>query len=122
MAPLATKMILGMKRRLARIIPRGRALWLPLDDSLVSGPKAGLQDIEAILASETSKRLDAIICYKGLASCYLANSQLPFVENLSASTTNVNHAKKVIVSSIEGAIRRGAEGVAYHLNISDISE
>lgn len=116
-------MTVGTRRRLARILARRPAIILPLDDGLISGPLGGLAHTSDLLEERLLEHVDAILGFRGLLSAY--ERQLidtPFIVNLSASTVLSNHTTKVPVTSVEAAVRLGAEAVAFHLNVSDASE
>lgn len=115
-------MITGKTRRLRRLLPGRPALWLPVDDSLTVGPTNGLHDMRKLL-STAATTMDAVIAFRGtLTKCADELQRIGTVENLTASTVGSSHTRKALVSSVEGAISRGADGVAVHLNLTDASQ
>ncbi|WP_127501314.1 class I fructose-bisphosphate aldolase [Actinoplanes solisilvae] len=110
----------GAQRRLHRLVPAGRpALWLPLDDGLISGPEDHLRDVRHLLRPEILEHVTAVLGFRGL----LRGAQdelvrVPTVMNLSASTTLVDHTRKVTVGSVVDAVMAGAEAVACHVNLT----
>jgi DhnA family fructose-bisphosphate aldolase class Ia len=111
---------LGSRRRLRRLVPGGRpALWLPLDDGLISGPEDHLRDVRTLLHREVLDHVTAVLGFRGLLVA--AQRELvdtPFVMNLSASTTICEHTRKVPVGTVRDAVSAGVDAVACHVNMS----
>lgn len=122
--PFERKTVSGIYRRLAWIIPKDRpALWLPVDDSLISGPETGLRDVRKLFTEDLLHYVDAVLGFGGTA--YIAAKELvntPLVINLTASTVLQNHTHKVQVSTVRRALGYGADAVAVHLNVGSPSE
>ncbi|MFI5845805.1 class I fructose-bisphosphate aldolase [Catenuloplanes sp. NPDC051500] len=114
----------GLQRRMHRILPPGRpALWLPLDDGLISGPEHHLHDVRGLLTADVVPQLTAVLGFRGVLAA--ASAQLvdtPVVMNLSASTTLHEHTRKAPVGTVADAVRAGADAIACHVNISSPSE
>ncbi len=90
----------------------------PIDDLLISGPVNGLENpaykINRILESKPT----AILTFYGTVKKYhkqFVNQK--FIINLSASTTRSTYTKKVILGTIDLALRLNANAVAFHINI-----
>jgi DhnA family fructose-bisphosphate aldolase class Ia len=111
---------MGIQRRLCRLVPPGRAaLWLPLDDSLISGPEAGLRQPGAWLEHDVVDHLTAVLGFRGtLAACHGQLRDTPLIMNVSASTVRGEHTRKVRVGSVTDVVRAGAQAMAYHVNHS----
>jgi DhnA family fructose-bisphosphate aldolase class Ia len=111
---------MGMQRRLHRLVPSNRpALWLPLDDGLISGPEEHLRDARELLQDHVLDHVTAVLGFRGVLEA--ARDQLiarPMVMNLSASTTLAEHTRKVPVGSVADAIRADADAVACHVNFT----
>ena len=109
---------IGKYRRMNHIFSSNdRCLIVPLDDSLISGPKKGLFYIEEKIDQIASAKPSALITYLGSAS--LAKKyDIPIILNISASTVLSNHTNKVIISSVEQAVAIDADAVAVHINFS----
>jgi DhnA family fructose-bisphosphate aldolase class Ia len=108
---------------MARIFARTPVIIVPLDDGLISGPLGGLADVGGLLRPELLVNIDAILGFRGLLcalECQLRTT--PFIINVSGSTTRSQHTKKRIITSINSALRLGADAIAFHLNVSDASE
>ena len=110
----------GYQRRLRRLVPGHRAaLWLPLDDGLISGPEDHLRDVRRLLRPTVLEHVTAVLGFRGVL--YAARDDLvhtPTIMNLSASTTFVDHTRKVAVGSVTDALAVGAEAVACHVNLT----
>lgn len=110
----------GKERRLKWLVPGDRAaLWLPLDDGLISGPEEHLRDPRSLLRPEIVEHVDAVLGFRGVFNAYwqpLAATSL--IVNLTASTTRGEHTRKVLVGNVVDAIRDGADAVACHINVS----
>lgn len=110
---------IGKARRMARFIQNGRTLIVPIDDSLIFGPKEGLLDIEKTIEQVVRGGPSALLGFqRGLEVVSQKNSLMPFIFNLTASTTMSKHTKKTIISSVEHALKKGADCVACHINFS----
>lgn len=109
--------LIGKKRRMNSILSdSGRAILVPLDDSLISH-NDGLLDLREKVASIEKGRPNAILSYQGTASV-LKDYNIPLIINLTGSTINSTHTNKVRLSSVEHALMQNAAAVAMHINIS----
>jgi DhnA family fructose-bisphosphate aldolase class Ia len=111
---------MGLQRRLGALVPATRpALWLPLDDRLISGPEDGLRDPRALLTREIVENLTAVLGFRGdLEACRRDLIGTPMIMNLSASTIRRDHTRKVLVGSVGDAVVAGAEAIACHVNLT----
>lgn len=115
--------ILRLKR--LGIEPGRRLLIFPLDHGVTCGPIPGLVRLESAIQMGVSGEVDALVLHKGMLRLLESvPSRLPGIfMHLSGSTQlgpNVHH--KVLVGTVEEAIRRGADGVSVHVNLSDPAE
>lgn len=110
----------GCRKRLRRLVPAGRpALWLPLDDGLISGPEDHLRDVRALLHREILEHVTAVLGFRGaIAAAEKELADTPVVMNLSASTTMAEHTRKTAVGSVRDAVSMGADAVACHVNMT----
>lgn len=107
------------------MIPVGRAaLWLPMDDALISGPETRwLRDPRKLLIPDLLHHVDAVLGFAGLAErCQERLEGTSFIMNLTASTTNHDHTRKVLVNTPYRAKQVGATAVAVHVNLSSDTE
>src|SRR5688572_11380644 len=112
---------LGINRRMKRLFsnPSGKILLVPIDDSLISGPISGLENLTSKVELIIKGNPDVVMGFPGLFRiCSDIIDIKPSILNLTASTTRSHHTRKVLVGSVEQAIRLGLEGVAVHVNIS----
>jgi DhnA family fructose-bisphosphate aldolase class Ia len=111
---------MGVERRLRRLVPVGRpALWLPLDDGLISGPEDHLRDVRRLLSHDVVENVSAVLGFRGsIAAARAELIDTPVVLNLSASTTLVDHTRKVAVGSVLDAVQAGADAIACHVNLT----
>lgn len=111
---------IGVSRRLRRILPPDRiALWLPLDDGLISGPEDHLRDPRKLLSPEILSNVTGVLGFKGMIDRCRGNlADSPLIMNLTASTVRHRHTRKLLIGSVEEAIRANADAVACHVNVT----
>lgn len=110
---------LGKKRKLARLMPNGKTIIVPIDDSLIFGPKNGLLEIESTIEQIVKSEPNALLGFqRGLELVSDKNILMPFIFNLTASTVMGQHTKKMVIASVEFAQKNGADCVACHVNFS----
>jgi predicted phospho-2-dehydro-3-deoxyheptonate aldolase len=117
----------GKALRLKRLIaPRdGRLVIFPLDHGVSCGPIEGLQRMEETVRAGASGGADALVLHKGMLR-YLQALRQPvpgIFLHLSASTQlgpTVHH--KVLVATVEEALRHGVDGVSVHINLGNDQE
>ncbi len=116
----------GREIRLRRIFGRdGKTVITPMDHGVSCGPISGLQDMEVALQRAIRGGADAVILHKGNFKVVGSlDLQLPgLIFHLSASTQlGPDFHRKVIVASVEEAIRYGADGVSVHVNLGNENE
>lgn len=110
---------LGKERRLARLMQNGKTVIVPIDDSLIFGPKKGLFEIESTIEKIVKSEPNALLGFqRGLELVSNKNILMPFIFNLTASTVMGQHTRKMIIASVEFAQKNGADCVACHVNFS----
>lgn len=117
----------GKTLRLKRFIAAhdGRIVILPLDHGLSCGPIPGLLRMEQAVAMGVRGGADALVLHKGMLRCLDSlPGPLPGIFlHLSGSTQlGPDFHRKVLVATVEEAIRRGADGVSVHINLGDAHE
>ncbi|MEX0613769.1 MAG: hypothetical protein WD229_16740, partial [Pirellulales bacterium] len=111
----------GAARRLGRLLNHatGKMLLVPFDDSLIAGPRGGLENMEAKLRLVFETPPDAVLGFPGL---FVRNGHIvarsAWILNLTASTTVGTHTRKVQVATVQQAIALGCEAVAVHVNVT----
>lgn len=113
---------MSKKRRLKRVLPDGRTVIVPMDHG-VSKPIEGLTEMERIIR-EIDGLADAIVLHKGVVKSldYVNDMNMGLIVHLSASTCIREPNEKVIVTSVEKAIKLGADMVSVHVNIGSKTE
>jgi DhnA family fructose-bisphosphate aldolase class Ia len=111
---------MGLRRRMGRLLPPSRpALWLPLDDRLISGPEDHLRDLRTLLTPEIVGNLDAVLGFRGdFTACQNELAGTPLIMNLSASTIRHEHTRKVLIGAVNDAVLAGADAIACHVNLT----
>ena len=114
----------GITRRLARLFHSdGKALIVAMDDGLMSGPLGQLSRTQSFLEAITRGGADGILVFGGLLSRFpRETAALTAVVNLTASIKGAHHTDKVWCTTIEQAMRSGADAVAVHINLTDDEE
>ena len=114
--------MLGKKIRLERIMNREtkRTVIVPMDHGVTQGPIKGLIDPKDIVNKVAEGGANAIICHRGfaLAGHRGYGKDVGLIIHLSASTKfspDPNH--KVLVCTVEDAIKLGADAVSIHINV-----
>ncbi|MEM3736660.1 MAG: 2-amino-3,7-dideoxy-D-threo-hept-6-ulosonate synthase [Candidatus Bathyarchaeia archaeon] len=116
-------MSVGKERRLRRILREDRrAVIVPMDHGVSSGPIQGIEDMQKIVDKLRAGRADAIIIHRGIAR-RVDIGGLGLIVHLSASTSiGVEPTWKVKVCSVEEALRLGADAVSIHVNVGSTHE
>ncbi len=111
----------GKKIRLEKLIDKesGKMVFIPIDDGLIDGPEQGLLYQEKKIKEIVAGGANGMLGFKRIAQRHynlLGNTGL--VLNLTASLSGYNHTRKVLVGSVEEALRLGAVGVGVHVNVT----
>jgi len=103
----------------------GRYLFVPLDHSVSDGPVVPQARWNGLLRSLVEGGADAIIVHKGRARTVPPEilRQCALVVHLSAGTPYAADVDaKVLVGSVEEAVRHGADAVSVHVNLGSDTE
>lgn len=117
----------GKAIRMERIMNRntGKTVIVPMDHGATVGPIDGLIDISKAVDQVAEGGANAVIGHIGLPR-YGHRHQgkdIGLVLHLSASTMlSTRPNRKVLVNTVENALRMGADGVSVHVNIGDDDE
>ena len=114
--------MIGKKIRMDRIINRhsGKTVIIPMDHGVTVGPMAGLIKMEETIHAVAMGGANAIVIHKGLVEAGHRGSRkdLGFIIHLSASTRMMPDPNcKIMVCTVEEAIKLGADAVSIHVNI-----
>ena len=117
----------GKNIRMERIIDRrtGNAVLIPMDHGISSGPMDGLYDMRKTVDDVTEGGATGVIMHKGLIrySYRSSGKDVGLILHLSASTSlGPRTNSKVLVASIEEAIKCGADAVSVHINFGSEDE
>ena len=120
-------MHIGKSIRMERIFNRNtkRCIIVPMDHGVSVGPIAGLVDAKTAVTEVAEGGADAVLMHKGLVRCGHRSSgrDVGLIVHLSASSNlSPNANTKVLVASVEDALRLGADGVSVHVNMGDAAE
>ncbi len=112
-------MTVGTAARLARLGTNGRYLIVPMDHGITVGAVTGLVDIEGTIDAITRGGADAVLTQKGIAPrVHPHKHDAGYIVHLNASTVLGPDANdKRLTATVEEAIRAGADGVSYHINV-----
>jgi len=118
---------IGKRVRLERIINRktGRTVIVPMDHGLTMGPITGLEDMAAIINKIADGGANAVVLHKGIirAGHRGYGKDIGLIIHLSGSTSaGPDPHSKVPITSLEEAIRLGADAVSVHVNIGAANE
>ncbi len=109
----------GKTTRLRRIFNRRskKTFLVPLDHGVTLGVKGGPRDIPRLVKAVERGRGDGIVVHKG-AFRIIPDTNLALILHISASTIlSKDPDYKIVVSSVEEALRLGADGVSIHINL-----
>lgn len=108
----------GKQARMRRIIENGKAVIIPMDHGTSCGPVAGLEDMNQTVQKIDAGGATAILIHKGIMKSLVNTPHCGLIMHLSASTDLApDPNNKVLVSSVDDAIRFGADAVSVHVNI-----
>ena len=114
--------MIGKQIRMERIMNRenGRTLIVPMDHGVSAGPIPGLEDMKTAIGNVVDGGANAIVIHKGVVRTGHRGHghDVGLIVHLSASTSlSPDPNSKVLVCTVEEAIKLGADGVSIHVNI-----
>jgi fructose-bisphosphate aldolase/2-amino-3,7-dideoxy-D-threo-hept-6-ulosonate synthase len=111
-------MVFGRDIRLSRITNEGKMLCIPMDHGLTLGPIQGLENAHSLIYSCETAGLSCVLVNKGIAKSMPKPSSIGMIIHLSGSTTlGLAPNRKMLMGSVEEAIRLGADAVSVHINV-----
>ncbi|MFQ6105475.1 MAG: 2-amino-3,7-dideoxy-D-threo-hept-6-ulosonate synthase [Candidatus Hydrothermarchaeaceae archaeon] len=118
---------IGKKVRIERIINRKtrRTIIVPMDHGVSSGPIKGLIDMPGIVDKIAEGGANAVLLHKGIVRVGHRGygRDIGLIMHLSGSTSLApDPNNKVLVTTVEEAIRLGADAVSVHINIGADNE
>ena len=120
-------MHIGKAIRLERIFNRntGRTIIVPMDHGVTVGPIAGLEKMRDTVTSMVAGGANAGLVHKGQVKLghRMQGRDFGCIVHLSAGTCLSPYPNvKRLVTTVEEAIRLGADGVSVHVNLGDETE
>ncbi|MDR5656785.1 MAG: 2-amino-3,7-dideoxy-D-threo-hept-6-ulosonate synthase [Halobacteriota archaeon] len=114
----------GVEARLTRLGRDGKFVTVPMDHGITMGAVDGLKDIESTIADVTEGGADAVLTQKGLADrVYPNRHDAGYLVHLNGSTEiGPDEAEKRQTATVEEAVRLGADGVSFHINVGSDHE
>jgi len=111
-------MVIGRDIRLNRILKDKKMLCIPMDHGISNGPIHGLEDPHTIIYQCQGSGLTCVLINKGIIKTLPRPTTVGLIAHLSASTSlGPCPNKKVLMGSVEEALRLGADAVSVHINI-----
>ncbi|MDD2626011.1 MAG: 2-amino-3,7-dideoxy-D-threo-hept-6-ulosonate synthase [Candidatus Methanomethylophilus sp.] len=112
----------GKGIRMERIMDRktGNFVIVPMDHGVSMGPVTGLIDMKKTVDAVATGGATAVLMHKGLIrfSHRSFGQDIGLILHLSASTDlGVSSRSKVLVASVEEALKIGADAVSMHINV-----
>ena len=111
-------MVLGRDIRLSRILKKDRMLCIPMDHGISNGPIPGLENIHSVIYQCEKAGLTCVLVNKGIIKTLPRAIDIGLIVHLSGSTS-IGPApnRKVLMGTVEEALRLGADAVSVHINI-----
>ncbi len=114
--------MMGKRIRMERIMNRnsGRTVIIPMDHGVTLGPMDGLVRMRETIDAVVRGGANAIVIHKGLVEMGHPRSErdLGLIVHLSASTKMAPDSNcKIMVCTVEEAIKLGADAVSVHVNL-----
>ena len=111
-------MVTGKDIRLSRLLNNKKMLCIPLDHGITNGPLQGIEEIHNTIYRCENSGLTCVIVNKGILKSFPRPPKFGVIAHMSASTSlGPAPNKKMLMGSVEDAIRLGADGISIHINI-----
>ncbi len=112
----------GKKIRLNNVIKpeTGKTIIVPMDHGVSSGPIEGITNIKEAVTKVAQGGADAVVIHKGNVRLVFSDGRknIGLIVHLSASTDwSPRKNDKVLVGTVEEALRLGADMVSIHVNM-----
>lgn len=119
--------MLGKHIRLERILDRdtGKTVIVPMDHGVTIGPVKGIENMRAMVNVVAEGGANAVLGHLGLPlhGHRRHGRDIGLILHLSGSTVwSPDPNAKVLVNTVENAMRIGADGVSVHINIGADNE
>ena len=103
----------------------GNLFVMPLDHSITLGPLGTARGMDRLVGDASRSGVDAVVLHKGRLRWIDPRhfTDLSLIVHISASTIHApDPTAKVLVASVEEAVRLGADAVSVHLNLGSAQE
>lgn len=103
----------------------GRLMIVPLDHSVADGPIEVHESLDELVGDLADGGVDAVVLHKGTLRQIQPRRfmRMSLIVHLSASTAHApDPDAKYLVSSVESALRLGADAVSIHVNMGSQAE
>jgi predicted phospho-2-dehydro-3-deoxyheptonate aldolase len=108
----------GKKRRMKRIFRDDhRTVIVPMDHGITVGPIKGLINMQKIVNKLLLGEVDAILLNRGTAKSVDTRNAGLIVHLCGSTKYCPDPNSKVLICSVEDAVRLGADGISVHINI-----
>ncbi len=119
--------MIGKKIRMERLMNRdtGKIVIVPMDHGVSVGPILGITNMKHAMSQAADGGANAVVVHKGVVASGHRGSgpDIGLIIHMSASTSlSPTPNSKVLVCTVEEAIKLGADGVSVHVNIGDERE
>jgi predicted phospho-2-dehydro-3-deoxyheptonate aldolase len=119
--------MLGKQIRRERIVNResGKSVIVPMDHGVTVGPIQGIEDMREMVNAMAEGGANAVLGHMGLPLYGHRHygKDIGLILHLSGSTVwSPDPNAKVLVNTVENAVRNGADGVSVHINIGAQNE
>ncbi len=118
---------IGKRIRIERIINResGNTVIVPMDHGVSMGPIEGLKNLAETVNAVAEGGANAVVLHKGVVDFGHGGygKDVGLIIHLSASTSLApDPNEKVLVCTVEEAIKLGADAVSVHVNVGSKTE
>lgn len=108
----------GKAVRVHRITEMGKAVIVPMDHGTTVGPIAGITNMPMAVREADAGGATAVVLHKGIMRHIPVPANCGTIMHLSASTAVADCPDmKVLVGTVQEAMRLGADAVSVHVNI-----
>ncbi len=116
-------MVIGRDIRLNRLLKGNKMLCIPMDHGISNGPIYGLENIHDLIYRCENSGLTCVLVNKGIIKTLPRPTKVGLIVHLSGSTSiGPDPNRKVLMGSLEEALRLGADAVSIHINIGSKEE
>src|ERR671919_2192811 len=120
---LLLNMVFGRDIRLSRILREGKMLCIPMDHGISNGPILGLENIHNVIYQCENAGLTCVLVNKGVIKTMTRPPKIGLIVHFSGSTSlGPDPNRKILMGSLEEALRLGADAVSIHINIGSKEE